>query len=105
MAHATPEKPLYLFAHIDVRDPAKMRRYAIEAPPMVERFGGRVIAISVGSLKVIEGAWRPEVLALHRWPSLEAFQTFYDSDEYQPLKDLRRAASDTNLVVFDGLAP
>ena len=104
MDHSTSEKPLYLVADIDVRNPEAMRRYAHEAPPMVERFGGRVIAISIGSLEVIEGAWRPGVLALHRWPSLQAFQRFYDSEEYKPLKDLRHAASDTKLVVFDGLA-
>lgn len=94
-------RPAYLVAELSVKDAAKLAEYGRRAPSLVEKFGGEVLGVSSRSLKVVEGAWDGDVLVIQRWPSLAAFEAFYGSDEYQPLKHLRQAACDSSLVIFE----
>lgn len=94
--------PTYQVTQLDVRDPDAMRRYQAGAIPLLRSYGGDVLALSRG--KVIEGDWHPSLLVVHRWESLEAFETFYAAPEYQELKALRHEASDSRLVLLKAFA-
>jgi uncharacterized protein (DUF1330 family) len=70
--------------------------------PLVEQRGGELAGNSHKSLRVVEGTWEPSLLLIHRWPGAGAFRAFYDSTEYQPLKRMRRQATDSQIVLLNG---
>jgi uncharacterized protein (DUF1330 family) len=88
-----------------VRDRDIFVEYARAALPLVERHGGELLGVSLGTLEVVEGDWHPPILIIHRWPSKAAFRNFYESEEYEPLRSLRHEATESKLVTFEGNAP
>ena len=55
---------------------------------MVQKFGGDMIA-GTATPKVLEGEWDGNWAAVLRFPGMEMAEAWYNSDEYQPLRDLR----------------
>ena len=55
---------------------------------MLGAFGGEMIAGSPNPT-VVEGEWDGNWAAVLRFPSREAAERWYHSDEYRPLKELR----------------
>jgi len=43
------------------------------------------------------------VVVVHHWDSRMAFERFWASPEYQPLKQLRHEACESDILAFDGL--
>lgn len=93
--------PAYLVAELEVHDAEAAARYAREVRPVMARYGGRILATSLRHARVIEGESRSSVLAVHRWTSQAAFDDFFASAEYEPLRRLRRRACSSRIVVFD----
>ena len=82
-------KPAYFMVQIKAKDFNDLsHRYAQFAIPMLGRFGGEMIAGSPAP-KVLEGDWDGNWAAVLRFPSLAMAYDWYNSAEYQPLKDLR----------------
>jgi uncharacterized protein (DUF1330 family) len=69
---------------------------------MVERHGGRYLARTAG-IETIEGESRaPQVVLLIEWPTREAAQAFYDSEEYRPHREARRAGARNRFLIVSG---
>ena len=98
-------RPAYLVAELTVRDISKLLEYAAKVQPLMARYGGRIVAITQGSTRVIEGDWRPDLVVVHRWDDAERFDRFWASAEYAPLKDLRHEACESRIVMVDAFAP
>jgi uncharacterized protein (DUF1330 family) len=83
----------YTVAELEVTDPAWVRDYARDVTAMVQARGGRYLA-RTGRCESFEGERTPpQVMLLIEWPSREAAQEFYDSDEYRPYREARRQGS------------
>ena len=79
----------YAVAELDVTDPAWVREYVATVTPMVERHGGRYLARTT-KVERIEGERpAPQVSMLIEWPSKEAADAFYESEEYAPFREAR----------------
>ncbi len=79
----------YMIATLDIKNQQEyMQRYAISVLPMFKKFGGEVIAASPA--KVLEGTWEGNWTAIVKFPSISAAEEWYNSPEYQPLKQLRK---------------
>lgn len=92
----------YAVAELDVTDPAWVRDYVSEVTPMVERRGGRYLARS-SAIERIEGERPlPQVLLIIEWPSKHAADEFYDSEEYRPHREGRRAGARNEFVLVSG---
>ncbi len=78
-----------------------IERYAQGAMATIAARGGEMIAGSPVP-RVREGDWDGNWAAILRFPSLEDAEAWYDSTEYQPLKDLRinELEAETSHVVF-----
>jgi len=63
-------------------------RYAQAAIASLMKLGGQMIA-GTPAPTVLEGEWDGSWAAILRFPSMEMAQTWYNSVEYQPLKELR----------------
>ena len=79
----------YAVAQLDVTDPAWVQEYVATVTPMVERHGGRYLARTT-KVERIEGERpAPQVSMLIEWPSKEAADAFYESEEYAPFRRAR----------------
>ena len=95
---ADGEQAIFLVIELRVHDQAKLESYVVDVVPMMARRGGEIVGFAPAP-RVVEGDWRPEMLAVHRWRSEAAFEAFYASDEYAPLKRRREEACDARIVV------
>lgn len=83
----------YTVAEIEVTDPSWVGDYVGAVTGMVERRGGRYLA-RTGHAESLEGSRSaPQTLLLIEWPSKQAAQDFYDSEEYRPFRERRREGS------------
>lgn len=93
---------MFLVAELTgIRDVDALRRYAAEVQPLMARHGGRIVAMSSRGEETIEGEPVTGIHAVHEWDSRDAFDAFWASPDYQPLKALRRSACDSRIVLFE----
>lgn len=93
----------WLIVDTDVHDPESYERYKAKARPIVEKHGGEYVARG-GALDVIEDdLWTPSRLVVIRFPDMASARAFADDPDYQPVRDIRRAAATCTLAVVDGI--
>lgn len=91
-----------MIAELDVTDPSWVRDYIANVTPLVERMGGRYLA-RTGAIDVVEGDRPPpQTIVLIEWPSKEAADAFYDSDDYRPYREARQAGARNQFVTVAG---
>jgi uncharacterized protein (DUF1330 family) len=92
----------YAVAEVDVMDPAWVRDYVANVTPMVERHGGRYLA-RTAKLHRLEGDRPlPQTFLIIEWPSKEAADIFYASEEYRPYRERRCAGARNEFVLVAG---
>jgi uncharacterized protein (DUF1330 family) len=92
----------YAVAELDVTDPAWVRDYVTDVTPMVERRGGHYLARSA-TIERVEGEKRlPQVVLIIEWPSKSAADEFYESEEYRPYREARRAGARNEFLLVSG---
>ena len=94
--------PAYLIADIEVTDPVGYDEYKKGVPAIIAAHGGRYLARG-GASEVLEGTWRPKRSAIIEFPNLASMKAFWESPEYQPLREIRERSAKSNLVVIEGL--
>jgi uncharacterized protein (DUF1330 family) len=87
---------------VQVIDAEKLQRYLDAVSPTIEHHGGRYHVVSE-SVEALEGEWHPPALVVFEFPSRERALTWWNSDEYAPLKALRQEAAVYNMVLVEGL--
>ena len=92
----------YAVAELDVTDPAWVRDYVAEVTPLVESYGGRYLARSVNVDRIEGEQPAPQVLLLIEWPSREAADAFYASEEYRPHREARRHGARNRFLIVTG---
>lgn len=93
----------YLIADIQVTDAATYEEYRRQVPATVTKYGGRFV-IRGGAFEVLEGTWTPKRVIMLEFPSMDALQRWYHSDEYKPLIALRQKATLGNVIAVEGAA-
>ena len=86
-------------AHVNVTDPEAYGRYAQLAGPAIAKHGGVFIARG-GRFVQLEGKERPRNVVA-RFPSVEAAEACYHSQEYQEALSHARGASERDLVIVE----
>jgi uncharacterized protein (DUF1330 family) len=92
----------YLIVDIDIQDAAGLEEYRKQVPATITKYGGRFI-VRGGKFEQLEGDWQPKRLVLLEFPSVEQAKRWYDSEEYRPLKAMRLKASNSNLILVEGV--
>jgi uncharacterized protein (DUF1330 family) len=94
--------PAYVIAAVeDSWDQDKLVKYRDGNTEVVAAHGGRFVARG-GSMTVLEGDWDPQRIVIIEFADMDAARGWYESDDYAPLRELRRSASTTNIVVVEG---
>jgi uncharacterized protein (DUF1330 family) len=92
----------YSVAELDVRDRGWVAGYVADVTAIVERRGGRYLARTT-DVEVIEGERTPpQVFLIIEWPSKTHAREFYDSDEYRPYREARRAGARNDFFLVAG---
>ena len=86
---------------IGVRDPDSFGEYREKAGATIEQNGGQFRVVG-GTVDVLEGDWQPTLVVVE-FESAERARTWYDSEEYRPLKELRHRTADVRLIIVEGV--
>jgi uncharacterized protein (DUF1330 family) len=95
--------PAYAIFDVDIHDADTYGEFMARVKPALEAAGARYL-VRGGAHKVYEGDWTPRRLVLLEFPSLAAFEAFYDGPVYRELKSIRDRASSARLVAVEGIA-
>jgi uncharacterized protein (DUF1330 family) len=95
--------PAYVIACVkDAWDQEALVRYREGNTAAVAAHGGRFVARG-GRHEVLEGSYEPIRVVIIEFPDVEAARGWYESDDYAPLRELRRSASETDIFVVEGV--
>lgn len=93
----------FMIIQADITNPEQFVEYAKRAPALIEKYGGRYRCMR-GQVEQLEGKPDNRKIVVSEWPSMEAAQSFWNSDEYAELKQVRKGAAeiDVHLVEITG---
>ena len=95
--------PVYMIGDVrEVRDADALVEYRRRNTDAVAHHGGRFV-VRGGEATALEGDWDPLRIVVIEFPDADAARAWWESEEYAPLKAMRREASDTNIVLLEGL--
>jgi uncharacterized protein (DUF1330 family) len=93
--------PAYVIVDIEVTDPVSYGGYKKLAAPTVEAYGGKYI-VRGGATQTLEGSWVPGRLVVLEFPTGDQAREWWGSDMYQPAKELRHKAANTEMILVEG---
>lgn len=92
----------YTIAEMDITDRRWVEEYVKNVTPMLEAHGGRYLA-RTSRVEKIEGERpRAQIYLIVEWPSREAIDAFYASDEYRPYREARVNGAKNEFVIVPG---
>jgi uncharacterized protein (DUF1330 family) len=92
----------YLIVDLDVKNDRALESYRRAVPATVEKYGGRFL-VRGGAFTVLEGEWTPKRVVLLEFPSMDALQRWYRSEDYKPLLAERLANAAGDVIAVEGL--
>jgi uncharacterized protein (DUF1330 family) len=94
--------PAYWVARSKINDPVEYKKYTDRVPPIIARYGGRVLARG-GRYQILEGPEKFQRFVVIEFPSLEQALACHRSPEYQEASAFRRGgAGEVELVIVEG---
>ncbi|MEM8580318.1 MAG: DUF1330 domain-containing protein [Pseudomonadota bacterium] len=90
----------FLIANFTILDAERMQDYAEAAGPTLTAHGGEFVFKGALAETLLGQRSGPNV-AVVRFPSLDAAQSWYHSPEYKALTDLRASAAQMEFALFE----
>lgn len=94
--------PAYIAIQVDIQDPDAYELYKELAPASIAQYGGRYL-VRGGRAETLEGEWRPTRFVLLEFPDRDTARAWWMSREYAEAKALRHAASESDMIVVEGV--
>ncbi len=92
----------YSVAEIDITDQSWVPAYVRDVTKLVEQSGGRYLA-RTSRIEKIEGERKaPQIFLIIEWPSKDAAEAFYESDEYKPYRQSRMEGARNEFLLVAG---
>jgi uncharacterized protein (DUF1330 family) len=101
-SYRTPMSAYVIATVTDAWDQEALVEYRKGNTVAVENHGGRFV-VRGGEVEVLEGETAPLRVIVIEFPDMDAARAWYTSDEYAPLREQRRSASTTDIVLVDGV--
>ena len=92
----------YVIFDVEIKDPTRYQDFMNGVKPALAEAGARYLARG-GAHKVYEGDWEPRRIVLLEFPSVAAWESFYNGPVYGGLKAVRDECSSARLVSVVGL--
>ncbi|MEO1680207.1 MAG: DUF1330 domain-containing protein [Pseudomonadota bacterium] len=90
----------YWIVHVTVRDPEAYADYVQRDTPIIEGYGGRFI-VRGPAAETPEDPQKDRHVVIE-FPDLATASACYHSDGYQEVMQIRRAHSDSDIVIVEG---
>ena len=94
--------PAYIYANVEVTDPAAYQVYRARVPALIAAHGGRYL-VRGGACEVLEGQASPQRQVILEFPDMAHLKAFYGAPEYQELIAIRQGASVGTLLAIEGV--
>ena len=92
----------FLVVDTDIENAEEYEKYKALALPIAESYGG-VYRARGGTLDVLEtDLWTPTRVVIIEFPDMQSARAFTDSEEYAPVKPLRRDNARCTMFIVDG---
>jgi uncharacterized protein (DUF1330 family) len=92
----------YVIFDVEIRDMTRYQDFMKQVKPALDAVGARYLARG-GAHQVHEGDWQPRRIVILEFPSVPAWEQFYNGAVYQGLKGIRDECSSARLVSVEGL--
>ena len=93
----------YIIVDTKITNPEAYEEYKALAKPIAESYGG-IYRTRGGELDVLEtDLWEPTRIVVVEFPDMDAARAFANSEEYVPVKAIRRANAECTLMIVDGV--
>ena len=92
----------YILGRVRVDDLDLYKTYADQVPGVMADLGGAYLA-SGGNAEAVEGGMALDRMVIVGFADVSAAQNFYKSEAYEPLLAIRTNASESNIVIVEGL--
>ena len=92
----------YVIVEIEIVDPVGFDEYRKRVVPIVEKWGGRYIAVS-DRVETLEGDWKPKRIVVIEFPSTEQAKEWFGCEEYREPSKIRHRTSKTNMVLVEAM--
>ena len=93
----------FVISDVSARDAEALQTYRTRAADSIAKHGGRYLARG-GDIESLEGTWRPRMIIIVEFPSMEQARAWYRSPEYAAALALRDAALERDLILVDGIS-
>jgi uncharacterized protein (DUF1330 family) len=93
---------VYAVAEMQLTDRAWVADYVAQVTKIVEARGGRYLARTSNAERLEGDRQPPQVFLLIEWPSREAADAFYASEEYRPYLKSRTEGAKTQMWIVPG---
>ncbi len=91
----------YVIVDIEVTDPEVYEEYKKLATPTVGAYGGKHL-VRGGKVEKVEGDWTPKRFVILEFESVAQAKKWYDSQEYNPAKQMRHKSAISNMIIVEG---
>ena len=92
----------FLIVDTEIKNPDKYEEYKKLTKPIAEKYGGTYRARG-GEMDVREtDLWTPTRIVIIEFPDMDSARAFVDSDEYAPVRPLRRDNASCTLLIVEG---
>ena len=92
----------YIIVDTKISNDIEYEKYKKLAKPIVEKYGG-IYRVRGGRLDIREtDLWTPTRMVVVEFPDMAGAQSFLDSDEYAPVKQMRQKNAQCTLFIVDG---
>lgn len=92
----------YFLAHIKITDEAEYAKYLVQVDEVFEKYEGKYLAVDKAPL-LLEGDWNDTRAIIIEFKTLEAFNRWYYSNEYQAILKHRLKGAICDTVLVKGL--
>ncbi|MBT8353231.1 MAG: DUF1330 domain-containing protein [Desulfofustis sp.] len=92
----------FIIVDTKISNDLEYEEYKKLAKPIVEKYGG-IYRVRGGKMDVRESdLWTPTRMVVIEFPDMRGAQTFLDSEEYAPVKQMRHKYADCTLFIVEG---
>ncbi|RLV10380.1 hypothetical protein CTZ27_04010 [Streptomyces griseocarneus] len=94
---------VYAIAQLSIHDRARYERYVARFLPVLQQYGGRLLAADE-QVEVVEGEWEKDKVIMVAFPDRDAFTTWAASPEYVEIAEDRLGATEGPVLLVHGVA-
>jgi len=78
-----------------------LQKYAIPTAKLIQEYGGEYVVRAPGVESKEGGMFEGDSVVISKWPDKAAIEKFWNSDEYQNLKEIRQPYCQAHVMVVE----